>query len=238
MATEEQKLDGEQRELVAVAASVGAGCHPCVSYHVKAATKAGLTGGRLLGAVTSAERVAGEAAERMAVHARTELGTQATDPVAVSPLDDALASLGAALAANDLVNIEGQMLAAARAGASQSQLQEALEVAQNVQQHAARIHFEKAVRLLETSAPPAAASGGCDDDCPCHADASPDGETAAGSAGSIADNVAVGPAVAAEQATLGGCGSMLGGCADLAAAGPVGVRAEASLTTAGAPKEA
>ncbi len=204
MATEEQKLDGEQRELVAVAASVGAGCHPCVSYHVKAATKAGLTGGRLLGAVTSAERVAGEAVERMAVHARTELGTQATDPVAVSPLDD----------------------------------EEALEVAQNVQQNAARIHFEKAVCLLETSAPPAAASGGCDDDCPCHADASPDGETAAGSAGSIADSVAVGPAVAAEQATLGGCGSMLGGCADLAAAGPVGVRGEASLTTAGAPKEA
>ncbi len=229
MAAEEQRLDGEQRELVAVGASVGVGCHPCVSYHVKAATKAGLAGGRLLGAVSSAERVAAEAAERMAVHARTELGPQAMEPVAVSPLDDALASLGAALAANDLVSIEGQMLAAAKAGASQSQLQEALEVAQNVQQNAARIHFEKAVRLLETSAPQAVASGGCDGDCPCHAgaDRSSDGETAAGAAGSSADTVAVGPAVAAERVMSGGCGGMLGGCAESTAAAAVGERSEA-----------
>src|SRR6266511_5659990 len=71
---DEQKLSEEQRELVAVGASVGAGCHPCVSYHVKAGAKAGLSGDRLLAAVTSAERVAAEAAERMAAHARSQLG--------------------------------------------------------------------------------------------------------------------------------------------------------------------
>ena len=70
MATNEQRLSMEQRELVAVGASIGAGCHPCVKYHIKAGTDAGLAGGRLLAAVTSAERVAVEAAERMHVHAR------------------------------------------------------------------------------------------------------------------------------------------------------------------------
>src|SRR6266702_4224418 len=74
MTTDEQKLSEEQRELVAVGASVGAGCYPCVSYHIKAGAKAGLSGDRLLASVTSAERIAAEAAERMAAHARGQLG--------------------------------------------------------------------------------------------------------------------------------------------------------------------
>jgi AhpD family alkylhydroperoxidase len=173
MATNEQRLSTEQRELVAVGASIGAGCHPCVKYHIKAGTDAGLAGGRLLAAVTSAERVAVEAAERMRVHARAQLGAESTTPAAVSPLDDAFASFGAALAANDLANIGRHMQAASELGASRSQLQEALEVAQKVQENAARIHGREAERLLETSAPQAPSAdddGACADDCPCHAD--------------------------------------------------------------------
>jgi AhpD family alkylhydroperoxidase len=186
---DEQKLSEEQRELVAVGASVGAGCHPCVSYHVKAGAKAGLSGDRLLAAVTSAERVAAEAAERMAAHARSQLGAEATAPVVRSPLDEALASFGAALGANDLANIERHMLAAAQLGASRTQLQAAIEMAQKVQENATRIHVREAEKLLEGStlaAGVAAEEGECGDSCPCHTDdnAASVGATAAiGSAG-------------------------------------------------------
>jgi AhpD family alkylhydroperoxidase len=178
MRTEEQKLGSEQRELVAVGASVGAGCHPCVNYHIKAATKAGVTGERLLAALASSERVAAEAAERMTVHARGKLGTEVTAPAAASPLDDALASFGGALGANDLANIEHHMRAAADLGASHAQLEEAIATAQKVQENATRIHVREARRLLEQStapgAPVADQDGGCDDDCPCHEGDSPD----------------------------------------------------------------
>src|SRR6266700_6932851 len=173
MTTNEQRLSVEQRELVAVGASIGAGCHPCVKYHIKAGTDAGLAGGRVLAAVTSAERVAAEAAERMHAHARAQLGAEPARPAEVSPLDDVLASFGAALAANDLANIERHLQAASELGVSRSQLQEAIEVAQKVQQNAARIHVEKAERLLESTAaavPSADDDGACADDCPCHAD--------------------------------------------------------------------
>ncbi len=173
MTTNEQRLSVEQRELVAVGASIGAGCHPCVKYHIRAGTDAGLARGRVLAAVTSAERVAAEAAERMHVHARAQLGAEPAQPAEVSPLDDVLASFGAALAANDLANIERHLQAASELGVSRSQLQEAIEVTQKVQQNAARIHVEKAERLLESTAaavPSADHDGACADDCPCHAD--------------------------------------------------------------------
>lgn len=39
-----ETLTVERKELVAVGASVGAGCHPCVHYHPKGGAKAGLEG--------------------------------------------------------------------------------------------------------------------------------------------------------------------------------------------------
>jgi AhpD family alkylhydroperoxidase len=183
MRIEKQKLSSEQRELVAVGASVGAGCHPCVSYHIKAATRAGVTGGQLLAALASSERVAAEAAERMKVHACGQLATAVTAPAAASRLDDALASFGGALGANDLVNIEHHMHAAADLGASHAQLEEAIATAQKVQENATRIHTREARRLLEQStapgAPVADQDGGCDDDCPGHEGDSPDEASAA-----------------------------------------------------------
>ena len=205
MAIDERKLNEEQKELVAVGASVGAGCHPCVSYHIKAGAKAGLAGDRLLAAVTSAERVAAEAGERMAAYARGQLGAEATAAAVGAPLDDALASFGAALGANDLANIERHMLAAAQLGASRTQLQEAIEMAQKVQENATRIHVREAEKLLEGStlaAGVAAEEDGCDESCPCHTDVDADavsvGATAAigsaGEANSCGDSIASGQA--------------------------------------------
>ena len=169
----EQKLSLEQKELVAVAASVGAGCQPCVSHHLKAGAKAGLDGERLLAAVTSAERVSGEAAVAMGDHVRRKLGPNVTSPALLSRLEEALASLGAALGANEATNIERQLRAALELGASRAQLQQAIETARTVQESAARIHLREAERLLDSlaqSVTPAENEAESDDACGCGAD--------------------------------------------------------------------
>ena len=172
MENDEQKLSLEQKELVAVAASIGAGCQPCVAHHLKAGAKAGLDGERLLAAVTSAERVTAEAAVAMGNHARGTLDPDVASPALLSRLEEALASLGAALGANDAKNIERQLRTALELGASRSQLEQAIETAHTVQEHAARIHLNEAERLLDSLAPVAASGNEADSGggCGCGAD--------------------------------------------------------------------
>jgi AhpD family alkylhydroperoxidase len=152
VAAEEQKLTEEQRELVAIGASVGAGCHPCVSHHLKAGAKAGLSAERLLAGVINAELVAAESAERLTDHVRAQLGSEVREPKATTPLDEAFASLGGALGANDLATVERQLLAARQLGVSRSQLRDAIELGRGVQENATRMHFRAALDLLERAA--------------------------------------------------------------------------------------
>ncbi len=163
-----ENLSSAQKELVAVGASIGVGCQPCVAHHLKAGGKAGLDGEQLLAAITGAEQIAAEAAVLMSDHARAKLGAAATTPARLTPLDDALAAFGAALGANDASAIDLQMRAALDSGASRPQLQQAIETAKTVQENAARIHVREAERLLESLAAPSTAAenedgsgGGC-----------------------------------------------------------------------------
>ncbi len=167
MATEEQNLSTEQKELAAVGAGVGAGCHRCVSHHLKAGAKAGLEGEQLLAAVTSAERVTADAAVLMGDHVCAKLGPTVTAPALLSRLEQALASLGAALGANDATNIERQLRSARELGASREQLEQAIETAHTVQENAARIHLREAQRLLDSLAESAVtpAGDGCGRGC-------------------------------------------------------------------------
>ncbi len=240
MATVEQKLSLEQRELVAVGASVGAGCHPCVDHHLKAGAKAGLDGERLLAAVTSAERVTAEAAVLMGDHVRGKLGPSVAEPALLSRLEEALASLGAALGANDAKNIERQLRTALDLRATRPQLEQAIETAKTVQENAARIHLREAERLLETLAAPVAASENetdSGDGCGCGADeesktpasdaqaADPVGEKPPVAAPASDDDTATdrtkGPAAGcpdstAELFTTAGSGEMIGSAAAMA----------------------
>jgi len=173
----EQELSLEQKELVAVAASVGAGCQPCVSHHLGAGAKAGLDGERLLAAVTSAERVTAEAAVAMGDHVRGKLGPELISPALLSRLEEALASLGAALGANDAASIKRQLQAALELGASRSQLQQAIETARTVQENAARIHLREAERLLDSlaqSVAPAENEAESGSGCGCGAEHEPE----------------------------------------------------------------
>lgn len=171
MTSQEQTLSAEQKQLVAVGASVGAGCQPCLSHHLEAGARAGLGGEQLLAAVASAERVSAEAAVAIGDHARATLDANITSPALLSRLEEALASFGAALGANDPTNIERQLRTAADLGATRSQLQEAIDAAHDVQENAARIHLREAQRLLDevatTAATPATSDSPHEQDCGC-----------------------------------------------------------------------
>lgn len=217
MATEKQGLSSEQKELVAVGASVGAGCQPCVSHHLKAGAKTGLDGEKLLAAVTSAERVTAEAAVAMGDHARAKLGPSVTVPAMLPRLEEALASLGAALGANDVTNIERQLRGAAELGASRPQLQQTIETAHTVQENAARIHLREAERLLDAIAPAVAENDAeSKSGCGCRADQTepadavaeqdPAGPGSGGTAG-------CGDAMAARFGAAGA--SAMAGCGDM-----------------------
>jgi AhpD family alkylhydroperoxidase len=183
-------LSRQAREFVGVGASVGAGCHPCVTHHVKAGAGAGLGAQALLAAVVAAERVSADAAARMAQHARRQLAAQAKDAGDGGTVRDAaLAALGAAIAANSMPNIERYLTEAAELGVSHDELAEAVHLAHEVQGNAARIHARLTAKLLDapppaTPAPAAQGSAaeeqtdGCDETCPCHDDeGTPGGET-------------------------------------------------------------
>jgi AhpD family alkylhydroperoxidase len=216
MPNQEQNLSGEQQELVAVGASVGAGCQPCVSHHLNAGAQAGLDGEQLLAAIASAERVGAEAAVALGDHARRELGTSGRSTELLSRLEETLASLGAALGANDATNIQRQLRAAADLGATRSQLQQGIETAHNVQESAARIHLHEAERLLETLAPRAAPSeDAVTSSAGCGCDAGHEPEEP--------------PAAAKEPEPLAASSRHAGGCAGMAehftTSGPTGAMA-------------
>jgi len=149
VAAGDQKLSDEQRELVAIGASIGAGCQPCVSYHLKAGAKAGVSAERLLAGVVNAELAAAEAEERLSDHARAQLGREVREPKVAVALDVALASLGGALGSSDLANVEHQLLACRQLGISQSQLREAIELGRAVQENSTRMHHRAALDLLD-----------------------------------------------------------------------------------------
>ena len=174
-------LSRQAREFVGVGASVGAGCHPCVTHHLKAGTEAGLGAEALLGAIAAAERVKADASARMAQHGRRQLTALAGETGAGGTVRDAtLAALGAAIAANSMPNIERYLTEAAELGVSRDELAQAVRLAHEVQGNAARIHARLSAELLDAPPPAAQAppvaqesaaaeqADGCEETCPCH----------------------------------------------------------------------
>lgn len=209
-------LSSQAREFVAVGASVGAGCHPCVTHHLKAGAGAGLSAQALLAAITAAERVSADAPARMAQHARRQLLARAGNAEANGTVREAtLAALGAAVAANSMPNINRYLTEAAELGVSRDELADAVNAAHEVQQNAARIHARLTGKLLDTPLPkapgqptaaPAGAgqADGCDESCPCH------DEDASAGTGLVAARGAPGMPMGACAPTP----AMLSGCCD------------------------
>jgi AhpD family alkylhydroperoxidase len=113
------------KELVAVAVSVAAGCRPCTTYHLAEARRAGATDADIEKAVAGAVCVRTSAAEGMRRHA---LGLPAVDDCGCGTTD-ALAELvavGASLAVNCTSNLDKHLTATRALGVPRDHIDEVI----------------------------------------------------------------------------------------------------------------
>lgn len=134
-------MNTKEKELIAVAVSVAAGCEPCTQHHVKAAKEVGAPPDELRKMVETALTVRERATQRMSAVAWEELGTPATFPCCEAPAPlsqvEALASAACALAANCGSGVQGFLSAAVAAGASERDGEVALGIARQIKKVAA-----------------------------------------------------------------------------------------------------
>ncbi len=157
-------LDQKDKELVAIGASIGALCRPCIEHHIPAGRDAGLTEPELARAARVAEATHRTATGLLSGRTRELLrggevpaGAAAqTEPM--SQLDE-LVVLGASIGANCHPLLEQHIACALQHGLTADQVRSAIKMAEIVQQHAAEITASKAAAALEAAEPnPAAAS--------------------------------------------------------------------------------
>ena len=184
-------LTQKEKELVAIGASIAAGCQPCTTHHFEAVRQAGATEAEIRQAVDAALDVRNSATKIMAGLAEKHLGNGhvVEEPCCSSkPLIGELVSIGAALAVNCVTNLETHLQAARQGGATERQIQTALGVARAIK----KVAEQKAEAIITAVAKQevvvatemvveAEAPGGCDDGCGCnettgrqHADVSQD----------------------------------------------------------------
>ncbi|MEX2230084.1 MAG: carboxymuconolactone decarboxylase family protein [Dehalococcoidia bacterium] len=178
-------LTEQQRELVAIGASVGAGCFSCLDHHVTEAGRVGLDESIILRAVEDAECVKRSAYNELAAHARKTLRLayqMPPDCCSDSTLGKEFVSLGSAVAANAPQQLQKHVEGARAQGMTEAQIGDAIAVARQVQSSAASITARELPALevaREANAPiwltatgPGAAEGeACGPDCGCQQEA-------------------------------------------------------------------
>jgi AhpD family alkylhydroperoxidase len=125
-------LTEKEQELIAVGASIAAGCQPCTTYHFRAARIAGADDEEIHQAVSNALRVRHSATRVMARIGGSHLGEVPTSETACcedGTLISELISVSAAFAVNCTTNLETHLAAARQQGATDSQILTALKIA-------------------------------------------------------------------------------------------------------------
>lgn len=148
-------LSDRQRELIAVGASIAAGCRPCTAYHLKTAINAGAAPDEIRWAVDAALEARRSAAAHMAQLAdRLLAGVPRSDqPIGPdSGFLKALISAGAALAVNCGVDLAAHVAHARDLGAADMHLRAAFEVTRMVKTMAGRRVEAAAARAVPESA--------------------------------------------------------------------------------------
>ena len=128
-------LTQQEKELIAIGASIAAGCQPCTTHHFKAVRQAGATEAEIRQAVETALGVRNSATKIMTGLAEKHLGNGGSveEPRSSSKsLVGELISIGAALAVNCATNLETHLQAAQTVGATDRQIQTALGVARAI----------------------------------------------------------------------------------------------------------
>ena len=157
-------LEQKDKELVAIGASIGALCRPCIEHHIPAGRDAGLTERELARAVEVAQathRIATELLFRLSdeLLRSTDAPTGVPAPAEPSSRLDELAALGASIGANCHPLLEQHVAGALQRGLTAGQVRSAIKMAEFVQQHAAEVTAGKAAAAIEAAGPhPAAVS--------------------------------------------------------------------------------
>lgn len=157
-------LDQKDKELVAIGASIGALCRPCIEHHIPAGRDAGLTEPELARAAGVAEATHRIATELLFGRTRELLSSgeapagMAAQVEPTSQLDE-LVALGASIGANCHPLLEQHVAGALQQGLTTGQVRSAIKMAEIVQQHAAEITAGKAAAAIGAAeVHPAAAS--------------------------------------------------------------------------------
>jgi AhpD family alkylhydroperoxidase len=147
-------LEPRDKELVAIGASIGALCRPCIEHHVAAGREAGLGEGELARAVQVAQathRIAQNLlfghADELVNLAVPSTGVSAEAPSGSRP--DELVRLGASLAANCHPLLEQHIRGCLERGLIPRQVRSAIKLAEIVQRNAAEITAGKAAGVIE-----------------------------------------------------------------------------------------
>ena len=207
-------LTKAEQELVAIGASIGAGCHPCLEYHLHEGAAAGLEPAILMQALADAECVKRSAYNELAVYGRELLGESADLPP--SCCDDTsvtkeFVSVGSALGANSVAQLRKHIDQARGVGIDLTQLKHAIEIAQNVQRHAAEGTVREAELLTQAvgaahapvflmASPLSVGEQSCGTDCGCHTAESADSSEAAACCAESTAAVPVGTTAGAASA--------------------------------------
>jgi AhpD family alkylhydroperoxidase len=177
------KLTHAQQELVAIGASVGSGCHPCLTYHLAEAARAGLAREAIFQALADAECVKRSAYNEQAVLGRELLNEEAELPPSCcedTSAEKEYVSLGSAIGANSIAQFQKHAGQAQQVGIDPAAIAEAVTIARQVQARAAEITAEESARIA-SEAPPkhapvfltadvvsAGSEEACGDDCACN----------------------------------------------------------------------
>jgi AhpD family alkylhydroperoxidase len=125
-------LSEKDNEVIAIAASVAAGCVPCTTFHIRAAGAIGVASEEISQAAREAVRVRLAATSIMAGHGGVSPSGPA-DPDRASGASRSLilelAAIGAAYAVSCTASLEDHLDAARREGADDAQILTALKIA-------------------------------------------------------------------------------------------------------------
>ena len=157
-------LTEKEQELVAISASIAAGCQPCTWYHFRVARAAGAGDEEIRQAVSTALDVRANAAKVMAGLAEKRLGGVLESDTLNDPkqsLIGQLASVSAAYAVNCVTSLEKHLDAARALGATDHQIQTVLGIARAVKNMAGQRVEAAAAKATQDSE-----SGAVDYVCP------------------------------------------------------------------------
>jgi AhpD family alkylhydroperoxidase len=152
-------LTEQERELVAVATSVAAGCRPCTTYHLEKASAVGVTEAEVRRAVERAGSVGRSASESMRRHALADAGGDGGIPSPEAGGDPTrigeLVSIGAAFAVSSTSGLEKHLEQAAELGVGDADVREVVELAAFIRNQAAS-HAARLAGLDGTAGEPPA----------------------------------------------------------------------------------